>query len=143
MRRLLPALLPVSTLALAMHVPAGPAQAQDYLSFHSPSGNIHCAIITGDWAEARCDIFELTPSYRKRPADCDMEWGNSFAVGAQGGGYLPCVGDTVADPGGFVLDYGREVSLGAFTCTSLSTGMTCTNGMGHGFSVSKRGQEVF
>lgn len=117
--------------------------ADDYITFHSPSGNIHCAIMTGEWSEARCDIFDYTPSYRKRPGNCDLEWGPSFAVGAQGKGYVACVGDTVADPGGFVLDYGKSVSLGAFSCTSEKTGMTCTNGLGHGFKVAKAKQQVF
>lgn len=130
-------------LAVGLSGLAGPALAQDYLAFHSPSGNIVCAIWTGDWSGARCDALELTPSYRKRPADCDLEWGKSFAVDAQGKGYLACVGDTVYDPSGFTLDYGRSVSLGAFTCTSQKSGMTCTNGLGHGFSVAKAKQKVF
>lgn len=122
---------------------AQPALAQDYLAFRSPSNNIACAIWTGEFAGVRCDIFSMTPTYRKRPADCDLEWGSSFAVDAQGRGYLACVGDSVQDPGAFTLDYGRSVSLGAFTCTSEKTGMTCTNGQGHGFSVAKAKQKVF
>lgn len=138
------------TLRRAVHLSAlgllalsAPARADDYISFHSPSGNIHCAIITGEWSEARCDIFQSTPSYRNRPADCDLEWGRTFGVGPQGGGYLACVGDTVADPNGFVLDYGKSISLGAYLCVSEKTGMTCTNGQGHGFTVSKAKQRVF
>ncbi len=120
-----------------------PAAAQDYLAFRSPSGNIACAMWAGEWAGARCDMTELTPSYRRRPADCDLEWGRSFEVDARGAGYLACVGDSVFDPGAFVLGYGKSVSLGALTCTSKKTGMTCTNGQGHGFSIAKAKQRVF
>ncbi len=133
----LPALFALTILA------ASPAAAQDYIAFRSPSGNIACAMWTGDWSGARCDLMELTPSYRKRPADCDLEWGRSFAVDAQGKGYLACVGDSVFDPGAFTLGYGKSVSLGAFTCTSQKSGVTCTNGQGHGFSVAKAKQKVF
>lgn len=132
-----------ATILLGGAALAGPAAAQDYLAFRSPSGNIHCAIWTGDWASARCDMGELTPTYRKRPASCDLEWGNYFAVDAQGKGYLACVGDTVYDPGAFTLNYGKSVSLGAFTCTSQKSGMTCTNGQGHGFQIAKAKQQVF
>ncbi|MGA0539005.1 DUF6636 domain-containing protein [Neotabrizicola sp. VNH66] len=138
MRKLLAATILLGGASLA-----GPAAAQDYLVFRSPTGNIHCAIWTGEWAGVRCDMMELTPTYRKRPADCDLEWGQSFAVDAQGGGYLACVGDSVMDPNAFTLGYGKSVSLGAFTCSSAKTGMTCTNGQGHGFQIAKAKQKVF
>lgn len=120
-----------------------PAAAQDYIAFRSPTGNIGCAIWTGQGAGARCDLRQLTRSYRKRPAGCDLEWGSSFAVDARGPGYLPCVGDTVFDPNAFTLGYGKSVSLGNITCTSQETGMTCTNSQGHGFTVRKARQRVF
>ncbi|WP_225029497.1 DUF6636 domain-containing protein [Xinfangfangia pollutisoli] len=135
--------LRLSHCLAALVLSSAPALADDYVAFHSPSGNIHCAIMTGSYSEARCDIFDYTPSFRKRPADCDLEWGPAFAVDAQGKGYVACVGDTVADPNGFVLDYGKSFSLGAYTCTSEKSGMTCTNGLGHGFKVAKAKQSVF
>lgn len=131
-------------VSLALGVLASPAGAQDYVAFHSPSGNIHCAIVGGDFPGARCDMTELTPSFAQRPADCELDWGSSFAVDPESReGYLACVGDTVADPSGFVLGYGEEISVFDITCTSEKTGMTCTNPAGHGFSVSKAKQEVF
>jgi hypothetical protein len=123
---------------------AAPARADDYVSFVSPSGNIGCAIYIGDgYAEARCDMRELTPSYRKPPPGCDLDWGNSFAVGSSGGGYLACVGDSVFDPGAFTLGYGKSFSLGPFTCSSEKTGMTCVNPQGHGFKIAKARQQLF
>jgi hypothetical protein len=123
---------------------AAPALADEYLSFQSPTGNIHCAIYTFNRdAEARCDLRELTPSYTTRPAGCDLDWGSAFIVGASGKGLLACVGDTVQDPRNPVLPYGEAVSLGGISCVSAKTGMTCTNAEGHGFSVAKAQQRVY
>ena len=123
---------------------SGPALADDWIGFRSPTGNIHCALYDfGGMAEARCDLRELTPSYRKAPAGCDLDWGSAFAVPARGEGYLVCAGDTVMDPRNPVLDYGHAVSLGGISCVSAKTGMTCTNAAGHGFSVAKAKQKLF
>jgi hypothetical protein len=131
-------------LNVALSCAAGPALADDYISFQSPTGNIHCAIYTFDGdAEARCDLRELTPSYTRRPAGCDLDWGSAFAVGATGRGVLACVGDTVMDPGNPVLPYGEAISLGGISCVSAKTGMTCTNAGGNGFSVAKAKQKLF
>lgn len=133
----------INFLAVFLLVGA-PAVADEYYGFQSPTGNIHCAIYTYDGsAEARCDLRSYTPSYSKRPADCDLDWGMAFAVGASGHGQLACVGDTVRDPGNPVLPYGEAVSLGGISCVSAKTGMTCTNGDGHGFSVAKSKQRVY
>ena len=130
-------------LTLALTLIAAPALADDYLAFHSPSGNIQCGMSTGDYAQVRCDMAELTPTYRKAPADCEFDWGSSFAVDAGGKGYLACVSDAVADPGGVELGYGKSISLGPFTCTSEKSGMECTNLGGHGFRISKAKQSLF
>jgi hypothetical protein len=121
-----------------------PAFADEYYGFQSPTGNIHCAIYTFDGsAEARCDLRSYTPSYTRPPADCDLDWGMAFAVGAADRGQLACVGDTVRDPANPVLPYGEAVSLGGISCVSAKTGMTCTNGEGHGFSVAKSKQRIY
>jgi len=133
--------LPVVLAAMLL---AGPAFADDYLGFQSPTGNIHCAMYIFDGtAEARCDLREYVPTYTRPPAGCDLDWGMAFAVGAAGKGVLACVGDTVQDPGNAVLPYGEAVSLGGISCVSAKTGMTCTNPDGHGFSVAKARQKLF
>ncbi|WP_431299924.1 DUF6636 domain-containing protein [Tabrizicola sp. BL-A-41-H6] len=129
---------------LGFLVLAGPAAAQDYVGFQSPTGNIHCMIYRdASGAEARCDLRDLVPSYREAPPGCDLDWGLAFAVGARGAGVLACVGDTVIDPGNPVLVYGDAVSLGGISCVSAETGMTCTNGQGHGFQVARARQRLF
>jgi hypothetical protein len=128
----------------AFFLTGSPALADDYVGFQSPTENIHCAMYIYDGsAEARCDLRDYTPSYTKRPAGCDLDWGMAFAVGASGKGILACVGDTVQDPGNPVLPYGEAVSLGGISCVSVKTGMTCTNAEGHGFSVAKAKQKLF
>jgi hypothetical protein len=131
-------------LKVALICGAGPVLADEYIAFQSPTGNIHCAIYTFDGnAEARCDLGELTPSYTRRPAGCDLDWGSAFAVGATGKGVLACVGDTVMDRRNPVLPYGEAVSLGGISCVSAKTGVTCTNAAGNGFKVAKASQQLF
>ena len=123
---------------------ATPALAQDLLFFHAPSGNIHCLIATGDGAEARCDIVQLTTTIPPRPADCDLDYGHAFTIGpTDTKGLRACVGDTVADPEGMTLAYGDRIDLGGFTCRSEATGMTCQNALGHGFTLAKARQSLF
>ena len=122
---------------------ATPAMA-DIIEFRSPTGNINCMMYSDpSGATARCDLTELNQSYSKRPAGCDYDWGHSFAVETTGKGYLACVSDAVGGPGVAVLRYGQAVSLGGISCVSAETGMTCTNGKGHGFSVAKAKQKLF
>lgn len=123
---------------------AGPALADDYIGFQSPTGNIQCGLYRGDQgASVRCDLMQLTPSYTKQPASCEFDWGSSFAVDDRGKGYVACVSDAVGDPSNGVLPYGEAVSLGGISCVSAKTGMTCTNGEGHGFTISKAKQKVY
>ena len=37
--------------AFALCLLASPALADEFVQFHSPSGNIHCAISTGEWKQ--------------------------------------------------------------------------------------------
>jgi hypothetical protein len=123
---------------------ATPAMADDLLFFRSPTGNISCMIATGEYAIARCDMSSLTPSYTSPPANCDLDWGSSFAVALSSRkGMLACVGDSVADPAAVTLGYGQTLSLGGFDCASERSGMTCTNPAGHGFTISKARQSLF
>jgi hypothetical protein len=134
-----PTLLAVLALAAPL-----PLAAQDLVPFRSPSDNIHCLIVDmADWQGVRCDIADYTPSFRKSPADCDLDWGGAFEVGARGRAVVACVGDTVRDPGAPVLGYGQQVDGPGITCTSLRSGMTCMNADGHGFTLSRALQELF
>lgn len=137
--------VPLAVLAAPAQAPAQTlAQTDEMIFFRSPSANIQCMIATGQWAEARCDVMEVTKlSYPVPPADCELDWGHAFAVGPTGGAEPACVGDTVASPDAMELGYGKSVQLGGFRCVSEKTGMTCVNGQGHGFTVAKASQKMF
>ena len=136
---------PALLCLLPLLILANPAVADDeLLFFRAPSGNINCLIALGEYAEARCDMTQLTPSFTKAPADCDLDWGSSFTIGlSDRKGQLACVGDTVSDQRATILGYGQTLSLGGFDCTSEKTGMTCTNPAGHGFTIAKARQKLF
>jgi len=135
--------LPVC-LGLAL-LAASPCAAQDYILFKSPSGNILCGIFDDDYPGARCDIRSLTPSFTRRPADCDLEWGSSFWIGADARrGEVACVGDIVGSADeAQVLNYGRILSFGSITCISEEIGVSCTNDEGHGFTIAKARQQLY
>ncbi len=131
-------------LAAAFALFALPALADDFIYFHTPSDNIHCVLMSGNFAGVRCDMIALTQSFPKRPADCELDWGDAFGIGpTDRKGYVVCHGDTVISPDSMELGYGASATLGGFTCTSEKTGMTCTNARGHGFAISKASQKFF
>jgi len=133
-----------SVLQICLMLAPGPAFADEYFGFQSPTGNIHCSIHDYQGVTtARCDLAELVPSHTKPPQNCELDWGATFAVDERGLGYLGCVGDTVRDRSNPVLGYGQAVSLGGISCVSARTGMTCTNAGGHGFSVAKARQRLY
>ncbi len=129
---------------IALILLAGPAAAQDYVTFQTPSANITCGMFADDYPGVRCDMATLTPSFRQRPKDCDLEWGSSFWIGAgDRSGEVACVGDVVASPPFQVLPYGQSVTFGGVTCRSEQSGLTCTNGSGHGFTLSRAQQRLY
>lgn len=124
------------------------ARAQDFSGFKSPSDNIHCMLealgdVPGEPALLRCDLMQISNRTPPRPADCDLEWGRSFHVVAGAGSGLSCVGDTVRNDAHPVLRYGHTWQQAGFTCRSERTGVTCANGNGHGFVLSRARQKLF
>ncbi len=118
--------------------------ADELHAFRSPTGNVSCLFALGDSAEVRCDLTELNRSFTTPPADCDLEWGDSFSIGEMSKrGSLVCHGDTVIDPQAQVLEYGSTLGYFGIVCTSAKTGMSCVNNQGHGFSVARKLQSVF
>lgn len=131
-------------MALSFTAFATSSHADDLLFFRSPTGNINCLIATGDYAEARCDMKQLTPSFTIPPQDCDLDWGSRFAIDlSDRKGQLACVGDTVIDQNAVEIGYGQTLSFGGFDCTSEKTGMTCTNPAGQGFNIARARPTLF
>jgi hypothetical protein len=62
---------------IALCLISTPVLADEYIAFHSPSGNIHCGLtVSADYTGARCDIFQITAqSFTSAPADCEFDWG--------------------------------------------------------------------
>jgi hypothetical protein len=127
------------------------AQADD-ATFKSPTGNINCLYldVKGE-EEMRCDITQFTPSFKTAPKGTSNEMivctpallhGYSVTPNAATGRAF-CPTDAVIDPGSSVLPYGASITRGGMTCVSETSGMTCKNAAGHGFSISRAQQKVF
>jgi len=135
-------LLAAGLLALG----ARAAFAQDLEPIRTPSDNIHCLFIDeeGEIAVA-CEMSERNAGApaRPMPVDCELDWGNRFAVAATGEAGLVCHGDTLISPASPILAYGEEMERGGIACLSEKTGLTCRNNDGHGFRLSRAKQELF
>ena len=46
-------------------------------------------------------------------------------------------------PDAVAIPYNKVLSNGGISCVSATSGLTCTNGKGHGFFVSRAKQRVF
>ncbi|MCK1363405.1 hypothetical protein IVB47_02830 [Bradyrhizobium sp. 62] len=142
MQRLATVALGLSLLAASL------VRAQDRpTGFQTPSKNIACQFFIdngqrNDQGVLRCDIMNLETRPR-RPADCELEWGNAFEMSAKGAAGRICAGDTIMDPSLPVLAYGEVWQRAGFTCRSEPTGLTCFNAMQRGFSLARVKQEVF
>jgi hypothetical protein len=133
---------PLAVVALLAALVLLPATASAKLvTFSAPSHNIGCAIDNG---YARCDILRHTWKAPAKPKRCMLDWGDGMFVQGRGRGRFICAGDTTHNPRGAVLAYGRSRSVGRFTCTSRTSGMTCRNGAnGHGFTISRSSYRAF
>lgn len=137
MRHLAP-LVAVLLAGLAVATPSAPARTAP--GFQSPTRNIGCVI---DSASARCDIARHDWPSPRKPASCELDYGDGLAISRSGRrGAFVCAGDTVLNAGG-VLAYGRSITRGGITCTSRASGVTCRNARGHGFRVSRSSYRRF
>lgn len=116
---------------------AGMAHAE---GFQSPSGNIMCLPYDNGM---RCDIAQTSNPPPPRPADCDLDWGNAFWVGASSRrAERACHGDTAS--GRYpALAYGKTFTRYGVTCLSERKGISCRNRRGAGFFLSRAVQRVF
>ena len=134
MKRLLPLAIVVFALS------ATPASAFQLKLFHTPDGNIGCALSAGKGSfggSARCDIAEHDWKSPKKPASCDVDYGGGLAVDSDGRAGFVCAGDTTLHQGR-KLPVGGSVSVGAYRCVNLGTAVRCVNrDTGHGFKLSR------
>ena len=138
----------IRSIAIAAGLAVGlcsTAASAEEAYFRTPSKNISCAYSDDDGKpEVRCDIRSFTPTSGSRPADCELDWGDAFAIGARDAvGSIICHGDTVISDQAKTLGYGNVWKGNGITCMSQETGLTCTNRKGHGFSLSRKKQGIF
>jgi hypothetical protein len=134
-------------LAASAALAGGGAGAQDLVGAQTPSHNIFClASPPGDGepaAQLRCDIEQTSTRPPPPPKNCPLDWGDAFGLDPTGPGHRLCHGDTVKNPDDPVIAYGRQWRAYGFTCTSQTTGLTCVNRQGHGFSLARAAQRLF
>jgi hypothetical protein len=100
-------------------------------TFQMPSKNIGCTLGEGVLV---CDVLSgLNPEPKK---SCELDW-TGMEMERLGPAQPRCAGDTAYVQTARVLAYGESWSSGGFTCESATTGLTCTNEDGHGFSLSR------
>jgi hypothetical protein len=103
-------------------------------AFQSPSRNIAC-VATQKFV--RCDISEREFTPPTTPADCQLDFGHSIQMSANGPASFVCTGDTVLNPRADMLPYGSSSRVGSITCESEESGIECENESGGSFSLSR------
>lgn len=122
---------------------SAPSFAATHLKqFQAPSGNIGCVLSNRFSTEARCDIGNHDWKTKKKPASCDLDYGNGVSIGARGRAHFLCAGDTALHQGPKIA-YGRTVRLTPFACKVSTAGVRCANAHGHGFSLSRQSVRFF
>ncbi len=120
-----------------------PEGALDLAEFATPTGNIWCTLTD---TSATCEI--ATIDYQPPPIDgCDDNdlAGKVLTVSAEGAEY-PCPDGDIAGAAPddrAVLDYESVTAVGDSMCTSMETGVTCTNlSTGASFTLTRRGPSI-
>ncbi len=137
--------------AMAFFFSHAAVQAGDFF-FKSPTGNINCIYSDYDAKpEIRCDILQFTPSFKTVPAGTSNEVMTCTPAKLRGFTITPtaksgsafCPTDAAIGADALVLNYGNSWSRGGLTCMSETSGMTCVNTAGRGFSLSRAVQKIF
>ncbi len=140
--------LALCAIALAASVGAA---AKTLPGFRSPSKNITCLLVSHKPAFVTCGIAkaDYTGKLRHHCAapPIGVDWAG-FSLSQTGKAVVECTGGTLYDPATeqphyVVLAYGETWKQGGFTCSSQTTGVTCTNGHGHGVFVSRASYRIW
>lgn len=125
--------------AVATLAAAGVASAA-FSPFRTPSGLVGCYYATGP-TTLRCDVDYRTRFTGKKK--CAGLYGQSFSMSARGRARILCATDSALDPNAPALAYGSTRHLGPYTCTSKTSGLTCRNRAGHGWTLSRQSVKLF
>jgi len=101
-------------------------------------GNLLCAIAKSSYSRAEQAGCQ---------ARVGLDW-HGFELSSRGKALPVCTGGVLYDigretPTFVVLAYGRTWHSHGFTCTSRVTGLTCTNGHGHGLFLSRESRRLW
>jgi hypothetical protein len=136
-------------LAVAAAVAAGalaaPASAR-ITFFQSPAKNIHCVYLSApnvSTPSVRCDT-DFATRFKRRPANCEFDFGRAFSVTSRGHGRAICVSDSANSPSARKLVVGTDSHFGPFTCKAPGRrSARCTSARGHGFLLHPSRQLVY
>jgi len=135
-----------------------PLHAQELFFFSAPSKNINCVYDSGSpatgKASLRCDLGQFTPSLKTVPPQskedieifgrCTLPKMRAFVIEKDARATATyCPTDAPISAEQTILGYGSRIERGGFSCASETSGMTCQNNLGHGFSLSRNLQRVF
>ncbi|MFE9576109.1 hypothetical protein ACFYO1_06985 [Nocardia sp. NPDC006044] len=136
--------------------PVDPAQYRQSMGyyFQSPTGSFLCAILDqpiDDNAQAGCQgptspaPAQVKDCWSKHPQASALTVGtHSEALCLNQGVFVGAPTDGGDRGGGRVLPYGGMLTVGAFTCDSAESGVTCTNDTtGAGFKISRESNRTF
>lgn len=130
----------LTTLAFATGLLAAVPAVASAGAFRSPTGNIGCFI---DASGVRCDIGRRDWRPPRKPAACDLDFGQGVFVGRRHRAGYVCAGDTALGAGRR-LEYGASIRRGRFRCLSRRSGVRCDNlRTGHGFALSRQRVRLF
>jgi hypothetical protein len=126
--------------------------------FRSPSGNIKCLYVLPSLDDTghQLPVFLLCSvgqaDYTKTiqdtcMADPGLDW-HGWSLTPTGKGSIVCSGGILYSVDSFrpvyvTLLYGRSETHIGITCRSQATGVTCSNGRGHGLFVSRQSWRVW
>ena len=81
-----------------------------------------------------------------RPADCELDWGFTFILPAQGKAEIrwKCRGDTdFAYSNTLALEDGQSLKGDGWQCQRTGDSITCENADKHGFTIGSKAQKLF
>ncbi len=132
----------VLVMALAFTVVSNASAHADVpiRGFQTPSKNINCTYYEYDEEPAvlGCEIRGYTGTTPRRPKDCEFDWNALPEIREKGKATLfACVSDTRWWIDAPVVKYGSTWKYGPFRCSVATTGVTCTNLSGRGFTLRR------
>jgi hypothetical protein len=140
-------------VALVAAVAGSSAGAVPLPGVKTPTRNISCFYVPikpTARGNLLCDIKRSSYSRAQQngcQARTGLDW-HGFELSNRGKAQPVCTGGVLYDigrdtPTFTVLAYGHTWRSHGFTCTSRSTGLTCTNGHGHGLFLSRESYRLW